>query len=392
VTGPAPAGDGETMDVLLFSPVRGIDPASGDVAYTEALLDDPPPGVRYTTYDQAVDDGRVRVRGRRPRRGSFGAGDAAILMARGAELSLRRAGVMYREPTWFVTIGPGAFDVVHQHLFAVRQVGRRTPVVSSAGYPLPVLYAGREHWSARRLATATALERAYSRLMDVHNPWLRGAAGNLMTVYTEHFRSYLTARGVDADHIAVCSTALPGSDPPIDRSHGLTLGFVGRDFELKGGDVAVGAYARLRAGYPDLRLRVITGRAIRPHVTVGDGVDVLTDVSSDEVVRDHLPEIDLLLLPTRADCGAPYALLEALRSGTPVITSTFPWLDERLEPPAVTRVAVDEGAVAAAAEALLDPDRLAAAGRAARELWSRAFSMEVLHSQLARAYRQVLRP
>jgi hypothetical protein len=56
---------------------------------------------------------------------------------------LRRVGVMYREPTWFVTIEPGAFDLVHQHLFSVRQIGDRLPVVSTGGYPLEVLYGAR---------------------------------------------------------------------------------------------------------------------------------------------------------------------------------------------------------------------------------------------------------
>ena len=219
----SPAGGSEAsnrpLSVLLFSPVRGRDPASGDVAYTEALLGEPPPGVRYTTYAQALEDGLLEIRGRRPRPGTRRATiDLALFGVRGVELTLRRAGVMYREPTWFVSLRPGAFDLVHQHLFAVRQVGPRLPVVSSAGYPLPELYAARDRWSPARLRLATALEWRFDQLMDVHNPWLRGTAGNVMTAYTERFRQYLVARGdVDRRRVAFDHRAAGGRDPRVAR-------------------------------------------------------------------------------------------------------------------------------------------------------------------------------
>jgi glycosyltransferase involved in cell wall biosynthesis len=387
----SPSGAPEPdLDVLLFSPVRGVDPPSGDVAYTESLVADPPPGVRYTSYVDAIDDGRVQVRGRRPRHGRFGGADAAILTARAGEVALRRAGVMYREPIWYVTIEPGAFDVVHQHVFAVRQVGHRVPVVSSAGYPLPVLYANRDHWSRRRLQVATALARGSDRMLDVHDPWIRGAQGNVMTVYTEHFRDYLVASGADARDIEVCSTALADVDIPPRRSDGATIGFVGRDFVLKGGPEAVAAFGQLRRERPELRMRLITSRSAVVSAAVGDGMDVVTEATSVEVVRDHLPEIDVLVLPTRSDCGAPYAVLEALRAGIPVVTSTSPWLDERLVPPAVVRGdGRDPSALAAAIERLLEPAHLEAARAAARSLWADQFSTAVLGRQLLAAYRRV---
>ena len=83
------------MRVLLLSPIAGRDPLSGDTSYTDALLADPPVGVGYVRYDQALADGSLRIRGRKG-----ASGDAGWLALRGAELALRRAGVMFREPTW----------------------------------------------------------------------------------------------------------------------------------------------------------------------------------------------------------------------------------------------------------------------------------------------------
>jgi glycosyltransferase involved in cell wall biosynthesis len=377
--------------VLLFSPVAGLDPDSGDIAYTEALLADPPPGVLYTTYDEAIDRGLVRVRGRRPRHGWLGLVDGALLVTRGVELVLRRTGVMYREPTWFVTIDTGAFDVVHQHLFAVRQVGRRVPVVSSAGYPLAVLYAARDRWAPSRVTLATWLERAWARVLDIHNPGLRATTGSLMTVYSERFREHLIGLGVDPEVVRVCGTGLPDATIPARRSDGHTVGFIGRDFEPKGGIVALGAFVRLRRTHPALRLRIITTAASASlHVDPSAGAEVVTDATNDAVVNQHLPEIDVLLLPTAADCGAPYSVLEGLRAGVCVVTSDYPWLDDRLVAPGVLRVPADEVEVAAAVERLLEPAQLEQARAAARDLWAREFSMDVLGTGLAGAYSHVL--
>lgn len=377
--------------MLLFGPCRGVDPDSGDVSYTEALLGNPPPGVEYTSYLDAFSSGLVRLRGRRPKHERPRAADAMLLPVRGAERLLRASGLMFQEPTWFVTIEDGAFDLVHQHVFAVRQIGNRLPVVSSAGYPLPVLYRARQGWGTKRLRLATALERWYAHLLDIHNPWIRGSPGQVMTVYTEHFRDQLVAAGADPDRVMVCGTAAPDHGiPPKRRNGGVTLGFIGRDFLLKGGDVVVDAYARLRATHPELRLVIITGTRGAEQSPDCDGIEISTDAPHAEVLSRYLPEIDVLVLPTRSDCGVPYSMLEALQSGACVITSTLPWLDERLRQPAVIRTEADSNSVRAAMEELLRPGALDVAQDAARALWRQHFSMERLHGCLLDAYRQAV--
>ena len=67
--------DHRPLRVLLISPVASLDPGSGDVTYTEQLLASPPPGVSYTTYDEALTAGalvevgaRASLRGGTPRK------------------------------------------------------------------------------------------------------------------------------------------------------------------------------------------------------------------------------------------------------------------------------------------------------------------------------------
>ena len=125
----------EPLRVLLFGAIRGQDPLSGDVAYVETLLQDPPPGVVYTTYRDALEQGLVRIRGRRRSRVAHSLTEDALFGLSVAEHVARTRGLMFREVVHHVEIQPGAFDLIHQHLIPVHQVGQPIPVVSSAGYP-----------------------------------------------------------------------------------------------------------------------------------------------------------------------------------------------------------------------------------------------------------------
>jgi len=372
--------------ILLFSPLAGHDPLGGDTSYTEALLDAPPPDVEYSTYKDAIADGRVRVRGRKPWRNPTEGLDATLFSIRLFELGLRRSRVMFREPNWFISVEPGAFDLVHQHLFSVRQIGGRLPVVSGAGYPLPLLYEAREGWSPRHASLALTAESLMARALDVHVPWLRATGDGVLTVYGENFRSWLIDRGADPRRVLISGTALPEIHGLRSRSDGRTLGIIARDFVRKGGDIALEAFRHLHHDDPTLRLLVVTtGQNARDHVAPGPGIEVMVDLDREAVLGAALPRIDILLAPTRSDCGAPYGILEALQAGTCVVTSDIPWLDNRLRPPGVRKVEATTDAVVGAVRSIMR-DGLPASQAAARDLWESTFTMDALHRALTRAY------
>jgi glycosyltransferase involved in cell wall biosynthesis len=378
------------LRVLLVGPFTGYDPPSGDLAYTEALLVDPPVGVRYTTLHEALDVGAVRVRGRKPWHGVSRTADLALFAARAVELGARGLGIMFREQTLYLTVEEERFDLVHQHLFPVRLLGAQLPTVSSAGYPLTELYQAREGWGLRRLNLALGLEDGLARLAGTHQPWLRPSRTGVLTVYTPCFRDWLVARGVPGARIHVVGTALPDLPTPPRSSDGRTLGVVARDFHLKGGSLAVAVLRRLRSKDPSWRCVVATTRGIVGTDLAGEpGVEVHWDPPRSEVLNGVLPRVDVLLALTRSDCGAPYSVLEALHAGAGVVVSDSAWLDPRLSGPAVARVPRDPVAAAAAVTELLGggPAVLSAAAVA---LWRTTFSMPVLQAELLRAYRQAI--
>jgi glycosyltransferase involved in cell wall biosynthesis len=383
---------GRPLRVLLFSPLPGRDPVSGDTAYTESLLAAPPPDVEFITYSDAVESGVMRVRGRRPHKGRrWTAADALILVVRGLEMLGRRTGMMYREPTWFVSLDTAEIDLIHQHLFAIRQIGPRVPVVSSFGYPLNVHYKFRERWSPSRLRIATALEVLWSVVLRVHTPWLHGVQPAIMTGYSRAAVDWLVARGWPTSQTRVISTGMVplGAASPEAERDPLELAFVGRDFYRKGGDIAVAAFELLRSRHQGIHLTIVTS-SVPSGQDLPDGVHLVLDAERAYVQDVVLARASILLAPTRADCGVPYGLLEAMQRGCAIVTSDTKWLDDRLAPPAVHRVAPEATTVAAAAESLLSHAALAEAGTAVRELWERCFSSDALGVSLRAAYEDCL--
>ena len=373
------------MRVLLFSPVRHLDPASGDIGYTENLLMSPPSGVVYTTYAEAIERGLLQVRGVR---GTVGVSDRLLRAGRGLEVLARRRGVMFREPCWFVSTTPGAFDLVHQHLFAVAQIGARLPVFSSAGYPLDVRYLDHDGWSPARTRVAISLERGLNRVGRVHNPWLHHVQPAISSGYTEEFRRQFVSRGVPESQSLVLSTYLAAGSPSRTVSDGRTLAFVGRDFERKGGPIALAAFSDLRRADPSLRLQVVTSAADALAIPETTGVVVHGELPHHEVLS-LLARTDVLLAPTGSDCGAPYGVLEALRAGCSVVLAHNRWLDERLNPPVVSRVPPLASDVARATTAQLERRHRdhALAVSEARGLWRAHFSEETFLDQLLAGYR-----
>lgn len=371
--------------VLLYSPLSGLDPPSGDTTYTEALIASPPAGVEYTTYADALASGTLLRRGRRPRHGTVAPRDAAILGARLIERALRSRW-LFPEETWFVTVDGKVFDLVHSHIFTLRQVGHPVPMVSSAGYPLSLLYRFRDGWSEPRARRADRLEIALARALGSHRPGYWAPGPEILTVYTEHYRQWLINRGAKRDRVLVVGQGLPDR-PPTAAPGGRIVGFVGRDFVPKGGPEAVAAFRELRARVPDARLIIVTSKSSAPESLRHEaGVEVVTDASREDVLDVHLPRFTALLAPTRSDCGVPFAVIEALRAGVPVILADSPWLDSRLTAPGVQRASMPSEVAAAAERLLLDGELARAARLDARAQFELLLSLDGWHSRLRAAY------
>lgn len=145
--------------------------------------------------------------------------------------------------------------------------------------------------SAARFAAREALNRAYLR---------RTVAAHAFTEWAA--RSFREDYGVAADHVHVLP---PGVDtaartPPASRPRRRLprLLFVGGDFQRKGGDIVLEVYrARLRGR---AQLDLVTRPGV---VEPSDGVRVHLGLRpNDQRLRQLHQDVDLLVIPTRADC------------------------------------------------------------------------------------------
>lgn len=119
---------------------------------------------------------------------------------------------------------------------------------------------------------------------------------------------------------------LDKSLPDVTKScfgNGLNLVFIGRDWERKGGSVAVDALLYLRAQGYSAHLTIVgaaPSEALQnPNITVYPFVDK-NDPDGEKLFFDVLEKGHFLLLPTKADC-TPMVIAEANAFGMPALAT-----------------------------------------------------------------------
>ena len=181
-----------------------------------------------------------------------------------------------------------------------------------------------------------------------------GAARHLVAWSDWAKASLVSDYGVSADKISVIppgiSTALWRRPRKARRPGPVRLLFVGADFTRKGGDTLLEALRLLPPGQAHLTVVTKTQDIgeLLPNVTVRHDVQPNSDA-----LRMLYADADLFVFPTRGDC-LPLAVMEALTSGLPVVTTTVGALPEAVTHGETGWVVPpdDAGALAAALEAL----------------------------------------
>lgn len=160
----------------------------------------------------------------------------------------------------------------------------------------------------------------------------------------------------------------------------LRLLFVGSDFQRKGGDVLLTAFRGALSDFCELDIVSKSGPN-RP----GDFVRLHSDLSpGDPRLKQLYAEADVFVLPTHGD-ATPFAILEAMASSLPVVTTRVGALDELVEdgvtghliPPGDPKALVDTLTALAA-----DRGRVSALGRAGRAVVEERFDAQTNYRRL----------
>ena len=364
-----------------MSQLPGIDPFTGDVIYSEALLEQPPPGVTYVRYDDAAASGEIVEHGRRE---SIGAEDSlarrAVGLGRVAREHVvnmaRNHDLLFREPFRFIEV-VGQFDLVHNHTYSARWTGVPTAVLVSNAVPHSELYLRMRHWSPNKVRFADTADRLLARVLGVAHIVHGLGDVDRVVAFTHVLGQMYLEHGVPADRLGVVPLFPSGMPaPPLRPSVPGRIGFVAQDFVAKGGDTVLEAMGRIRQRRPGAHL-VVAGKtpAVSEAQLATEGVTWRGFLSRAELLTEFLPACRVFAYPSRFD-GLPLTLLEALGSGVPLVVSDYLGLPEIVGDGISGRVVPqdDPQAVADAVVDLLDPDTNALASAAARARYESTYS------------------
>lgn len=382
-----------TRRVLLISPLRELDFPNGDVVYTEELLRHPPDGVEYETYADAKAAGRLQELARREEfERAHGFRKVTALASIGRERminELRRRVLLFSEVFRYFKVEPGAYDLVHCHVFSAAFRKLDVPLVMSGGTPIEGRYRGLEGWSERHVRIASQVDARLAEYLRVQHTSHGMPGASAVVCWTETMRRELLRRRSarpELLHVAPCF--VPSGPRRAASSRPQRIGFVASDFEAKGGPCLLKAFAILRCERPDVRLTVIGSEPRDDPVHLAeDGIDWVGRVSRPELLNRYLPSFDVCAHPTTAD-SLPLAVLEMMARGIPIAVSDYEAMPEIVGYGAAGSVTPqgDAVALARALSKMLEPAGNAAARIRAAQWFDAHFAPDVALTKLSRAY------
>lgn len=380
------------LEVLLVSPIRGIDPPNGDLVYTEELLRHPPDGVRYTTYDVALADGRVRERYRRPPSWrTFPWNELGGLLRESLINRARRKGWLFREPFRHFELSRGAFDLVHSHVFGVALYGEPCPIVISNSVSSGALYRDGFRQPSRLVRLRESWDVWLARRTGVVHTSFPGCSAAAVIALSDYVRIHFLDAGVPAGSVTVVPpTVQVPAAPRVERDDVFRLGFIGH-WGAKGGPTVLAAHRILRAeGYSCQLVVVGTEPKLNPRESEDLGVHWLPRKPHEELLRDVIPSLSAFAYPTQFD-GLPVTVLEVMAAGVPVIVSDYRALPEVVDHGrAGGIVQVDNPTqLAASVRRLFDAHTRQVMGGAARRRIVSRYSAEVAAPMVGEVYRSV---
>ncbi|HEX6666476.1 MAG TPA: glycosyltransferase family 4 protein [Solirubrobacterales bacterium] len=280
-----------------------------------------------------------------------------------------------------------ALVVTQASALLMRGPMRRTPCVLSidatVGQFTALEYGGPAgRGTAMQLRLIKRLERRALRGAAALMPWTEWNAGALREEYgTAEERIETLHPGLDAGWWSRAAAERRGREP----AGPLRVLFVGNDVERKGLPTLIDAVGQLGG---EAVLDVVSGDEVdaHDHVELHRGVE-----SGSERLRQLYAGAEVFALPTRAD-AVPWAVLEAMAAGLPVVASGVGAIPELVGDSGETVPPGDAEALAAALRRLRDPERRRALGEQAQARVSERYDNALQTPRLVAMLRQVALP
>jgi glycosyltransferase involved in cell wall biosynthesis len=279
-------------------------------------------------------------------------------------------------------------DIVHTHSSIGGLLGR----VAAAAGRTPCLYTPN---GITQVRAGQWVERA-----------LRPLTRRFVAVSTSEGALALTLRLARPDRVVVIPNGIEMATPPpiglraqlgIDDAT-LLVGTIARLVPQKAPEDFVAACALVAGAVPAARFVLIGGGTLAAEVdaaVIEAGLGArFTRLDGLVGAAAALGELDVFALPSRFE-GGPYAPLEAMRAGTPVVLSDAVGNRDVVEPGVsglLVPVGHPEAMAAAIVELLLDDGRREAMARAGEQRVRALFDVRQMGQRLAELYAEVAQP
>jgi glycosyltransferase involved in cell wall biosynthesis len=193
----------------------------------------------------------------------------------------------------------------------------------------------------------------------------------------------------------------PGDKAAARRALGLDprgryVGIVATLRSWKGHLYLIEAFARLAASDAAIRLLIVGEGPMRPlleqKIAELELAQKVTLAGRKDAVEPWFQAMDIFCLPSYANEGVPQAIVQAMLSGLPVVTTPVGSIDEAVtdQETALLVAPRDAGELAAAIRRLLDDPALAGRlGREARAQAERKFGRDAMIARMEALFRQV---
>lgn len=364
------ASDARAIRCLLV----GIRGHGGEEVYSTLLRDHPPAGVAVS----ATFDFKASCRG------------ARCAVAR--EVLLNRLVHPWAAPDMGFRALKVSDDVdlVHVHTHPTVLGGRRgRPVIFSTGSSHFHYLRDYEGWTLDAIRKRYARGRPAFRALGVLDSMLNPDPISIAYTFSENARAAYLDFGVPREKIRVLYPGFPVPSVPVrDGRDTVTYLFMGRDPRRKGGDLVLGAFARVRETLPNARLLYVSDVLPRP---APPGVETMPLVPA-AAVASLYGRADVFLNPTRAE-GFGFTNAEAQGFALPVISTRLGAIPEVVDD-GRTGILIDPGDDAALVDAMTRLGRegslRAGMGCAGREHFLTRFSLPVFQAGLRALYDEAL--
>lgn len=367
------------IKVLLVSPADPKNPTFGDATYSRLLLDNPPEGVEYTYYLDALREGKIK-----------------------RTLCYFLFRFLYKTFIWWPDVHVEClklrerFDLVHAHAHPIKIIDSSIPVILSDSSS-NLVYLRDYKGIPERLVLLyyNLFRRPLAKLFNLADPNLNHSPIRKLIVWSKWAQDIHLKLGCPKEKIKVLSPGFPL--PPKERINRhqnkiFTLLFVGMDFKRKGGPLLLEVFKILEAKYPFLQLILVS--SLPQNISLqSKRIINYPFVEYSKLLNEILPQANLLILiPPKAE-GYGLMPIQAAGYGIPSITTniaTFPELIENNKTGFLIKPN-DKKELTKRLEFLIkNRNILKKMGELARDKFVKEFSYEAVNPKLREIYLEAL--